>query len=170
MHKHLTTFTGSLMKKVTHFGAVLMTVVALFINTTFAQTPSEDVEPYAIFTLNPTLSVLSKNKARMLYRGKIKRLQGNRIELSDWPSHHNVRGKFYLSLLGKDHAQMNAHWASLSFSGKARPPKEIKEINHDAIQALITWLNAKKTRIGYAPLNAIPENANVLYVVKRDKV
>ena len=124
---------------------------------------SEHVKGYAIFTLNPDFKSLSKSKARMLYRGRVKTLKGQRIELSDWSDDHETRKQFYRMLLGKDQAQMNAHWASLSFSGKARPPKEIQD---DSVAALVDWLNEKSNRIGYAPISSLPKNANVLYVVK----
>ena len=103
----------------------------------------------------------------MLFRGKTKKLQGKKITLSDWPEQHQIRNDFYLHLLGKDNAQMNAYWASLSFSGKARPPKELSD---DSINELVTWLSDSPTRIGYAPVDMLPQNANVLYVVhKEDK-
>jgi hypothetical protein len=116
--------------------------------------------------MNPSFNELSRSKARMLYRGKTKSLQGKRIELSDWPENSTERAEFYQSLLGKDVAQMNAYWASLSFSGKARPPKEINAANIDAV---IEWTSQKPERIGYAPLNALPDGANVLYVVEVGK-
>ncbi|GMQ49439.1 hypothetical protein VB10N_44380 [Vibrio sp. 10N] len=123
-------------------------------------------ESYAIFSMNASFNELSRSKARMLYRGKTKSLQGKRIELSDWPESSTERAEFYQSLLGKDVAQMNAYWASLSFSGKARPPKEIDAAN---IDAMIEWLSQKPERVGYAPLSMLPDGANVLYVVEGGK-
>lgn len=120
---------------------------------------------FAVFTLNPEFAQLTKNKVRMLYRGKTKYLQGKKIELSDWPQNTHLRNQFYQKLLGKDTAQMNAYWASLSFSGKARPPKEI---NNNTIEALLIWMSEKSSRIGYARLNALPDNANVLYIVGKE--
>lgn len=123
-------------------------------------------EGYAIISLNPNFKPLSKSKARMLYRGKIKTLQGKRIELSDWPSDNQLKRNFYQQLLGKDLAQMNAHWAGLSFSGKARAPKEL---SNASIESLLQWLSEKNSRIGYAPLASLPKDVNVLYVVEKEK-
>lgn len=120
-------------------------------------------DAYAIFTLNKNFNDLSTSKARLLYRGRMKTIKGQRIELCDWSSQHKVRTEFYQMLLGKDRAQMNAHWASLSFSGKARPPKQLSQ---DSMTALVDWLSEKENRIGYAPLNSIPQEANILYVVR----
>jgi len=127
---------------------------------------AQNYDSYAIFTLNTTFSKLSKNKAKMLFRGKVKSLQGQHVELSDWSQDAPIRHHFYQQLLGKDIAQMNAYWAGLSFSGKARPPKKI---NEDNMNALIKWLEAQNNRIGYAPLKDLPKNANVLYVVEKEK-
>lgn len=128
--------------------------------------PDLDNLPIAIFSIDPVFSELSQSKARKLYRGKTKRLDGKRVELADWPEHTTERVSFYHALLGKNPAQMNAHWASLSFSGKARPPKEIANAD---IESLLAWMSEKPHRIGYAPLNQLPDNATILYVVSREK-
>lgn len=128
--------------------------------------PAHAVGEYAIFSLDSEFQEITINKARKLYRGKTKRLNGKRVELSDWSANTSERQDFYQLLLGKNTAQMNAHWASLSFSGKARPPKEINDPNPEN---LISWLNEKPNRIGYAPLDSIPQNANVLYVISAEK-
>ncbi|MGL6259395.1 hypothetical protein [Vibrio sp. WXL103] len=153
-------FSRTLFNRAAYF-AVLLGLSPL--STSFALSASEQ---FAIISLNPEFEQLSVSKAKKLYRGKTKKLQGERIELSDWPEGTNVREEFYKSLLGKTVAQMNAHWASLSFSGKARPPKEIDGNN---VNQLIEWLNDDPSRIGYAPLRLVPENANIIYVVGAEK-
>lgn len=122
-------------------------------------------EQYAIFTLNTSFDEMSEFKARKLYRGKTKSIDGKRFELADWPANSQERDEFYRYLLGKSSAQMNAHWAALSFSGKARPPKEI---SNSEIQSLIEWMQEKPNRIGYAPVEALPTNANILFVVSEE--
>ncbi|HHF2951955.1 TPA: hypothetical protein ACVO3F_000035 [Vibrio diabolicus] len=122
-------------------------------------------ESYAVFSFNSEFSPLTINKARKLYRGKTQLLQGQRIELSDWPATSAERAEFYRYLLNKNLAQMNAHWASLSFSGKARPPKVIA---NSSIDALITWMQEKPNRIGYAPSSSVPGNARILCVVSSE--
>ncbi|MFC5080480.1 hypothetical protein VTH8203_03208 [Vibrio thalassae] len=142
-------------------------VIALGLVLTFSfESRAFAANEYAIFTLDGNFDELSRSKARMLYRGKTKSLQGKRIELSDWPESSSERSEFYQSLLGKDVAQMNAYWASLSFSGKARPPKEMDSAS---VSSLVIWLAEKSNRIGYAPLSEIPAEANVLYVVGKEQ-
>lgn len=146
-----------------HYGCGIVAILCLFISV---NSIAMGAEQYAIFTLEQEFTPLSVSKARKLYRGKTKRLEGKKIELSDWPEASTERAEFYQSLLGKNTAQMNAHWASLSFSGKARPPKEMTTAD---VSALVQWMEEKSNRIGYAPLNHIPDDATVLFVVEEVK-
>ncbi|MCF7502829.1 MULTISPECIES: hypothetical protein [Vibrio] len=144
---------------------VLPTAIGL-LGSLLLFTPAHAAEDYAIFSLDSGFEEISINKARKLYRGKTKRLNGKRVELSDWPENSTEREDFYQLLLGKNAAQMNAHWAGLSFSGKARYPREIKQASADS---LVNWLDDKPNRIGYSPLSSVPQNANVLYVISSEK-
>ncbi|EGU31243.1 hypothetical protein VII00023_19995 [Vibrio ichthyoenteri ATCC 700023] len=146
-----------------HYACCLVAILCLFISV---NTSAMGAEQYAIFTLEQEFTPLSVSKARKLYRGKTKRLEGKKIELSDWPESSEERAEFYQILLGKNTAQMNAHWASLSFSGKARPPKEMTTAD---VSALVQWMEKKSNRIGYAPLNHLPDDATVLFVVEEVK-
>lgn len=145
--------------------AALIAVIGL-LGSLLLVSPAHAAEGYAIFSLDTEFEAISINKARKLYRGKTKRLNGKRVELSDWPENSAEREEFYQLLLGKNAAQMNAHWAGLSFSGKARYPREIKSASTDS---LVDWLNDKPNRIGYSPLSSVPQNANVLYIISSEK-
>ncbi len=145
---------------------VVLPAVTGLIGSLLLICPAHAAEDYAIFSLDSGFEEISINKARKLYRGKTKRLNGKRVELSDWPENSTEREDFYQLLLGKNAAQMNAHWAGLSFSGKARYPREIKAASTDS---LVDWLDDKPNRIGYSPLSSVPQNANVLYVISSEK-
>lgn len=155
------------LRKVVHYIPVRIISLLLCALAFGVSLPSHALaaEQYAIFTLNNSFEKMSVLKARKLYRGKAKSLNGQRFELSDWPANSSEREEFYRYLLGKNTAQMNAHWAALSFSGKARPPKEI---SLSEVQSLIEWMEEKPNRIGYAPITSLPANANVLFVVSED--
>ncbi|GEA60885.1 hypothetical protein [Vibrio comitans] len=141
-------------------------LLTLLIFTTAFNSHADEGNEYAIFSLDSTFDELSIAKARQLYRGKTKRLQGKRFELSDWPDSSIQRSEFYRVLLNKNVAQMNAHWASLSFSGKARPPKVI---NNPDMNTLLEWMNEKPYRIGYAPVDSLPTNANIIFILHSEK-
>lgn len=154
--------TKSLRNISAYVGSTILYLVALGVSLPCHALAAEQ---YAIFTLNDSIEQMSVLKARKLYRGKAKSINGQRFELADWPANSTEREEFYRYLLGKNTAQMNAHWAALSFSGKARPPKEISA---SEIESLIQWMEEKPNRIGYAPVDAIPTNANVLFVVSEE--
>ena len=145
---------------------VMLPVAVGLLGSLLLLSPAHAAEDYAIFSLDSGFEEISINKARKLYRGKTKRLNGKRVELSDWPENSAEREDFYQLLLGKNAAQMNAHWAGLSFSGKARSPREIKTASTDS---LVDWLDDKPNRIGYSPLSSVPQNANILYVISSEK-
>ncbi|OEE94521.1 hypothetical protein [Vibrio crassostreae] len=145
---------------------VMLPVAVWLLGSLLFLSPAHAAEDYAIFSLDSGFEEISINKARKLYRGKTKHLNGKRVELSDWPENSAEREDFYQLLLGKNAAQMNAHWAGLSFSGKARYPREIKTASTDS---LVDWLDDKPNRIGYSPLSSVPQNANVLYVISSEK-
>ncbi|ABV85615.1 hypothetical protein [Shewanella pealeana] len=122
----------------------------------------EDVE-FAIFSLNDDLPALSKSKARMLYRGKSKKMSGSlKIVLVDLPEASIHREDFYKMLLGKSVSQMNGYWAGLAFSGKGQPPEEL---DSDDIKQILKWLNENPNGIAYAPIEAVPEEVNILITV-----
>ncbi|MEZ9743801.1 hypothetical protein AB4320_03810 [Vibrio splendidus] len=145
---------------------VMLPVAVGLLGSLLLLSPAQAAEDYVIFSLDSGFEEISINKARKLYRGKTKRLNGKRVELSDWPENSAEREDFYQLLLGKNAAQMNAHWAGLSFSGKARYPREIKTASTDS---LVDWLDDKPNRIGYSPLSSVPQNANILYVISSEK-
>ena len=121
-----------------------------------------DVE-FAIFSLNNELPQLSQNKARMLYRGKSKRISGSlKIVLVDLPETSIHREEFYKMLLGKSVSQMNGYWAGLAFSGKGSPPEEL---DSDDIKQILNWLNDNPNGIAYAPIESVPEEVNILITV-----
>ncbi|OLQ74266.1 hypothetical protein BIT28_08790 [Photobacterium proteolyticum] len=123
---------------------------------------AKDVE-FAVFSLNDEIPSLSKSKARMLYKGRTKKLNGSiKIVLVDLPTTSILREDFYNMLLGKSISQMNGYWASLSFSGKGTPPEEL---NSDDIKDIIEWLNRNPNGIAYAPVSEVPENANILITI-----
>lgn len=121
-----------------------------------------DVE-FAIFSLNNDLPPLSKNKARMLYRGKSKKISGSlKIVLVDLPEASIHREDFYKMLLGKSVSQMNGYWAGLAFSGKGSPPEEL---DSDDIKQILKWLNDNPNGIAYAPIESVPDEVNILITV-----
>jgi len=129
----------------------------------FAAKNKEKEVDFAVFSLNSEFPTLSKSKTRMLYKGRTKKLNGSiKIVLVDLPESSIHREYFYEMLLGKSISQMNGYWASLSFSGKGTPPEEL---NGDDINDIIEWLNNNPNGIAYAPVESVPDNANILITI-----
>lgn len=150
----------------TFFPAVLITASLMLTSTVVSagtKTKTTEEVEFAVFSMNGELPPLTKSKARMLYKGKTKKINGSiKIILVDLPETSIHREEFYNMLLGKSVTQMNGYWASLSFSGKGAPPEELSS---DDIKEIIEWLNANPNGIAYAPISAVPENANILITV-----
>lgn len=117
---------------------------------------------FAVFSLNDSFPALSKSKVRMIYKGKVKRINKEHIDLVDLTEENHDKANFYHNLLGKSLSQMNGYRASLAFSGKGNLPVTIS--NND-IASIIDWLEDNPNGIAYATIKSLPENVNVLFVL-----
>lgn len=124
--------------------------------------PQNNVADFVIFSLNPTFSPLSKSKARMLYKGRVKKLDNNKISLIDWTNNSDYKSKFYQLLLGKNISQINGYRAGLAFSGRGNLPVTVEQ---DDLTLIVEWLTENPNGIAYAPADLLPENANVLITI-----
>ncbi|WP_298775666.1 hypothetical protein [uncultured Shewanella sp.] len=120
-------------------------------------------EQFAVFSMNPALSTISKSKVRMIYKGKTDKINDKKIKLADWENNSKFKEAFYKVLLGKTVSQVNGYWASLAFSGKASLPHVIDD---DNVGELVNWLKENKNGIGYAPTPLVPEDANILITIE----
>ena len=118
-----------------------------------------------IYSVNKDFKPLSKSKVKMLFKGKVKRLNNEKFKLADWDENSSIRKAFYQAVLGKSVSEMNGYWASRVFSGKGKPPTEIKDSSSTVIQE---WLEKTPNGITYALLEDAPENANILFTIKLD--
>lgn len=117
---------------------------------------------FAVFSLNNDFPELSKSKVRMIYKGKVKRINKEHINLIDLTEEDNDKANFYQNLLGKSLSQMNGYRASLAFSGKGNLPVTIS--NND-IATILDWLEDNPNGIAYATIKSLPEDVNVLFVL-----
>jgi hypothetical protein len=123
---------------------------------------SKNKASFAVFSLNDSLQALSRSKVRMIYKGKVNRLNNINIYLIDWGDSSNNKAHFYRTLLGKSLSQISGYRASLAFAGKGNIPSTIK--NND-IDSILEWLTSNPNGIAYAPINTLPSNANILFVL-----
>ncbi len=117
---------------------------------------------FVVFSLNPTFSALSKSKARMLYKGRVKKLDNQKVSLIDWTNNSAYKSDFYELLLGKNISQITGYRAGLAFSGRGNLPVTVE---HDDLALIIQWLTENPNGIAYAPADLLPEEANVLITI-----
>lgn len=71
-------------------------------------------------------AALTKEQASAIFLGKNTSLPtGTPVVLFDLPESNPLRDEFYTKVTGKTAAQVKAHWAKMSFTGKGTPPKEV---------------------------------------------
>jgi len=121
---------------------------------------------FAVFSLNNSFPELSKSKVRMIYKGKVKRINKKSINLADLTDRTEDKANFYQNLLGKSLSQMNGYRAGLAFSGKGNLPTTLS--NND-IATILDWLEENPNGIAYTTINTLPENVNVLFVLDSEE-
>lgn len=113
-----------------------------------------------VITLNQEFTELSKNQAKMIFRGKSTTLSGTKIILLDLSENSDVRAAFYKNLLRKNATQMEVQWASLAFSGKLNTPKELSA---DDFKLVLAWLEDNPNGLAYYRAPFPESSINVLY-------
>lgn len=150
------------------FGTTLKVFIVGTLLIVSVHLTAEELAPshsgFCIISLNPSFAKLSKSKVRMIYKGKVKHLNKVNIDLVDLSDKSPYKSEFYHLLLGKSLSQINGYRASLAFSGKGNIPKNIQSTSTNDI---ITWLKKNPNGIAYMPSELIPNDANVLYELKR---
>ncbi|GLS92382.1 hypothetical protein GCM10007916_34530 [Psychromonas marina] len=122
-------------------------------------------ESLAIFSANDDFKKLSAGKAKMLFKGKVKRLNNQKYSLVDWPAGSDIKIQFYNDLLEQSESQINATRAKLIFSGRGFPPKEMDKNNFESLQK---FLLAHPNSIGYAPASLISDEFNLLFILQTE--
>lgn len=147
----------------TLFYALCHKSVKLVLLSIFIFSSISFAEEYVIFTNNPDTPKISTSKAKMIFIGKAKSIKSlGKVTLMDWPLSSSERKNFYKKLLHKTPAQVNSKWASLAFSGKAKPPIEISSVNSKSLKQ---WLDKNPKGLAYAPISQVPEGVNILLTV-----
>lgn len=71
-----------------------------------------------------------------------------------------LRAEFYKKVLEKEPAQVQAIWSKLTFTGKAKPPKEYKS-SAEVKKAVAESVNA----IGYIEKSAVDDTVKVIAII-----
>ncbi len=115
--------------------------------------PSADVgqSSYWVVVVNQQsgLTQLSQKQVMSLFLGRAQFLpSGPRAKTFDYPIGSAMRANFYLSLTGKNIADIDAYWARLRYSGRASPPEAL-----DSVEQIIETVSKEKGALSYLPAN-----------------
>jgi ABC-type phosphate transport system substrate-binding protein len=136
-----------------------LTLILMILSSTMAIAKQDNL---VIFTASKAFSPLSSGKAKMLFKGKIKRLNNKRVTLLDWPDGSKIKKQFYQDLLGQSEARINVYRAKLVFSGKGTPPKTVSQNNYSAVK---NYIKNKPNSISYALQSMVSKEFTILYIM-----
>jgi ABC-type phosphate transport system substrate-binding protein len=114
-----------------------------------------DAADYVLIVNKDNSHPVDKEFFAKVYKGAAKSWpDGGSVVAYDLPDDNATRTAFYNDVVGKTPAQVRSMWASLTFSGKALPPKSAA---NDA--DIVAAVAANKSAIGY--VSGAPSNGAV---------
>ncbi|MDX9699080.1 MAG: hypothetical protein RBT55_05830 [Rhodocyclaceae bacterium] len=106
------------------------------------------------------IETLDRDVAEQLYLGRLNALRdGTSVRLLDLPQGPE-RDRFYQRLIGKNPLQTRAYWSRMVFSGRVRPPRELRTPT-----AVREALQQDAHLIGYLPEAEITPELRILLTV-----
>lgn len=106
------------------------------------------------------LNSLTQTEVKRIFLAKSKHLHGKKvkvIELKDAP----CKDVFYKTITNKTEDELHSYWVTLVFTGKAKPPIQIKSVN-----SLLDRISEDKLTITYLPVDKVTDAMRVLYTLK----
>ncbi len=103
--------------------------------------------------------MLSRNELVDLYMGRFRTLPNKKpVALFDHNDGSAMRESFYRQLIDKSEAQVNAFWARLLFTGRAKPPEKLD----NAIKVVEAVTNDNQA-IGYINASELDGSVKVIF-------
>ncbi|GLH73560.1 hypothetical protein GETHLI_20620 [Geothrix limicola] len=119
---------------------------------------SAQAQVVVIISAKNPISKLSADQVSQIFLGQAKSFYtGGQAEAVDQAEGSGPRNEFYQKVTGKNAAQVKAHWAKLSFSGAAQPPKALPD-NH----AVVKLVAENPKYIGYVDKAAVDASVKVV--------
>ena len=110
-----------------------------------------------IISMKNPISKLTKDQVSQIFLGQARTFYtGGQAEPLDLPESSDLRKDFYDKALGKNPAQMKAHWSKLSFSGQGQPPKALTPAE------LVKLVAENPKYIGYVDAAAVTSGVKVV--------
>lgn len=100
-----------------------------------------------VVVANPRSGVerLTRDEVINIFLGRYRQLPGGvAAQPVDLTDANPDKGRFYLALVGKSLAEINAYWARLRFSGRTEPPRQAV-----TTESLLEQVASERGAIGY---------------------
>lgn len=121
--------------------------------------PTWSVDFVVVVNKQNNIDSLSKREVIDIYMGRyITFPDGEVAQPVDLPAESPLKSDFYLQLVNKDEQKINAYWARLLFSGRAKPP-----ISASSVEDALSKLNMSQNSIGYIPEDQLTDTVKVVY-------
>jgi hypothetical protein len=94
------------------------------------------------------VSAMTRSEVIHLFFGRSRQFfNGLEAQVADLQDSHPDRQRFYRALVGKDLADINAYWSRQVFTGRLRPPPQLR-----SSEEMLRWVAEHPGGIGYVDL------------------
>lgn len=111
---------------------------------------------------NHNLDSLNSMQVEDIFMGRTRSLPNGQMVLTIDQS--ELRAEFYQKLTARPIEQVDAYWARIQFSGKARSPEKQNNDN-EVIDSILKKSNANTNVIGYIDSKHIDRRIRVLFIL-----
>jgi len=112
-----------------------------------------------VVSLNFEGTNLDKRSVSRIFLAKTVKINSVRIRVYE-VKNTKYKQSFYKAVSGKSPAQLRAYWTTLIFTGKAKPAKQLNDINE-----LIAKMKIDNKVISYVPLSEVTDEMKILYTM-----
>ncbi|PID75006.1 MAG: hypothetical protein CSB28_00220 [Desulfobacterales bacterium] len=151
-----------------YVSALCMKIMPIFLTAVFFIVPFRAMADIAVI-VNPANKAadLSREQVVDLFMGRSAAFpDGSFVLPFDLPVENKIRHQFYNALVGKTIPQINAYWARLIFSGRATPPRVVKNTDE-----LLNAMQNNKNGIAYIDTDSLKnhdDDVKVLLTIKTE--
>lgn len=144
-----------------HFGCNFKKISAVCLTLFILSSYSNANEFVLVVNKNSSIDQLTTKQIKRIFLGKMSRLSdGVRAVPLDMGMGSDIRRKFYLKMIRKSQSQLNAYWARLVFTGKAKPPEEVTNRNE-----MLDMVGRVNGYIGYVAVGELSDNVKIVKVI-----
>lgn len=138
------------------YAPVIVIAAALLAGPAFA-----DEDRYVVIVaVHSPVTSLASNEVADIYLGRLNRLPDGRTVLPvDRVESDAVQDAFYREMLQRNAAQLRAHWSSLVFTGRGKPPRQL----HSGPE-LVEFVSRNPHAIGYVEPSLVTPSVRVVRI------